>query len=173
MKKFDRSHLWISLISFMLGVIFCFITGMFHWSQFLPPVFKTGFALKNLFHPPTNSSTHLPSEALEDLFAEDSFFGNIAQEMNFDEIRTREDEHFFYLEIPLHGKKLENFSAKVENGQILLQGESKNASDENGTSIHFQSTFSKQFPAPPYIDAAGIQIEQKNDQLILQFPKKP
>ena len=121
MKKFDRSHLWISLISFTLGVIFCFITGMFHWAQFLLPALKTGFALKNIFHPPASiDSTHNPQQALEDLLAEDSLFGNLAQEMSFDDIHTREDQHFFYLEIPLHGKKLENFSAKVENGQILL-----------------------------------------------------
>jgi HSP20 family molecular chaperone IbpA len=174
MKKFDRSHLWVSLLSFTLGILFCFVTGMFHWAQFLPPAFKTGFALKNLIHPPSSiDSTHNSEQALEDLFAEDSLFGNIAREMNFEDIRTREDQNFFYLEIPLHGKKLENFSAKVENGQILLQGESKNANDEDGTSIHFQSTFSRQFPAPPHIDPAGIQIEQKDDKVILQFPKKP
>lgn len=87
------------------------------------------------------------------------------------DITQREDDHYIYYDVSVQGLKPEKVNVKVENGQLSIYGQVEKKSDEAGSSSYFSSSFHRSFPVPPNVESAKLQIEQKENMLIVKLPK--
>ncbi len=83
------------------------------------------------------------------------------------QLKTHEDETFVYMELDLDSFDKKSLSAKVENGNVIIEGNQK--SDENGSSM--SSHFYQSFLVPAGTDSAKVDMVYENNKLILKFPK--
>ena len=84
------------------------------------------------------------------------------------EVTQREDKDFLYLEINLNGQTPKNFNVNVENGQVVISGETE---DKKPDGSLISSRFERSFPVPSGVDAEKFKLEQESGKIIIKFPK--
>jgi len=84
------------------------------------------------------------------------------------EVKKREDDQFIYYDISVQGLDQQNLSVKVEEGQIEIQGV-REVKDDRGNMV--SSSFHRSFPVPIGVLSQKVEIEHRDDKLILRFPK--
>ncbi len=86
------------------------------------------------------------------------------------EIVEKEDEESFFYEIS--GIDQTKLSTRVEDGYIMIKGETKKSQGAGGMSATIQSTFQRTFPLPPNVDETKMEMSNDKDKVILRFPKR-
>lgn len=98
-----------------------------------------------------------------------NFFGD--NSLLDQEITSSEDDNFFYYEIDLHGQQAKKLEVEVKNGQLTISGELENKKDNGNSSYLSTSQFNRSFPVPEGVDEQNYKLEQKDDKIIVKFPK--
>lgn len=82
-----------------------------------------------------------------------------------------EDEKFYYYTLNLDQMKAKTLNVNVENHQIIVQAQMESKeTDEN--SIHsFSQSFTKSIPAPPNANLDKIEVENKENKVVIKVPK--
>ena len=97
----------------------------------------------------------------------DNPFSMFGQRFSQPEVNLREDESNVYMEIDLESFDKNSLSARVENGNVIVEGNQK--SEEGGSSM--SSHFYQSFPAPEGTDPTKVDMTHENHKLVLKFPK--
>lgn len=90
------------------------------------------------------------------------------QMFTFDSPDLKDEGNHYSMEIELNGMKPRQFNVQVEKGQLMVQGALGSA--EENSSIN--SRFERSFPVPPDVDADRIQVQTKDDRIVVTLPKK-
>lgn len=146
--------------------------SQFFGVPFSNPMGDSSTLLDRFFGPNDHSDTEQDdlnekNEHEEDGSLSDNPFSLFGTRKLQPQIKTREDEQFVYMELDLDSFDKKSLSAKVENGNVIIEGNQK--SDENGSSM--SSHFYQSFPAPAGTDTAKVDMNYENNKLILKFPK--
>ncbi|HRO68429.1 MAG TPA: Hsp20/alpha crystallin family protein [Pseudobdellovibrionaceae bacterium] len=89
--------------------------------------------------------------------------------LSFSAPEITENEKEYRLEIALGGNlQAKNFSVQIERGQLQIQG----ALEDKTGGASVTSNFSRSFPVPDNVDGDRIQVENRNDRLVIHLPKK-
>ncbi len=158
-------------------------------------VFATGTKLYlDSKNPPTevvieNKSPPKRKSFFDRFFGDDSFFNDeifdqMAQGMqdagSFGEVgnlETTETDQFIIYEIFLDQVDKNSLKIDIKNGQITLSGQArieKENQGQFGTSKSISiSSFTRSFPAPQGVKTEEVQIENKENSVVLKFPKVP
>jgi len=162
-------------------------------------VFATGTKLYlDSKNPPTevvieNKSPPKRKSFFDRFFGDDSFFNDeifdqMAEQMaqgmqtagSFGEVgnlETSETDQFIIYEIFLDQVDKNSLKIDIKNGQITLSGQARIENENQGqfgTSKSISiSSFTRSFPAPQGVKIEEVQIENKENSVVLKFPKVP
>lgn len=93
------------------------------------------------------------------------------------EIEQTEDEKYVYFTVDLEGVDKSTVKADVSGGHVTVSGSQGNiqAKEEEGTIQNSESyqTFRRSFPVPGGVDPNKVEIETKETELVIKFPKMP
>lgn len=89
-------------------------------------------------------------------------------QINTGSVQQREDAKFVYYDIPIKGLDPKTFRVKIEDGQIVVDGQT---APTPGSAISFTSSFHRSFPIPDGVDGAKVKMEQDKEKLTLKFPR--
>ena len=124
----------------------------------------------------------------ERFFGDDAFTDEIFDQMaqglqgmgTFGEVgrlETSENDQFIIYEIFLDQVDKNSLKIDIKNGQITLTGQArieKENQGQFGTSKSVSvSSFTRSFPAPREVKTEEVQIENKENSVVLKFPKIP
>lgn len=108
----------------------------------------------------------------------DSWFGNKFGGGTVQDIEKSEDENFVFYDIKVKDLKGTAINTKVESGYLTITGqiESKNTEQDEDSGFSnssvFSSTFSRTFPLPADVDEDSMEMESKQNKIVIKFPKK-
>lgn len=88
------------------------------------------------------------------------------------EMNQREDADNIYLEINLNGLKPKTMNVEVVDHNIVIQGQLESKNNDGNSSTYFSSSFHRSFPMPEGVDAQKFKMNQENDKIVIQFPKR-
>jgi HSP20 family molecular chaperone IbpA len=92
-------------------------------------------------------------------------------------LETSENDQYVIYEIFLDQVDKNSLKIDIKEGQITLSGQSrfeKENQGQFGTSKSVSiSSFTRSFPAPQGVKTEEVQIENKENSIILKFPKVP
>jgi len=88
------------------------------------------------------------------------------------EIRSREDDKYYYYDIMVKGLDQEKLKINVQDGQIEISGQIENKESENGSSSYFSSSFHRSFPLPFNADGGKVEVENDKEKMTIKVPKK-
>jgi HSP20 family molecular chaperone IbpA len=123
----------------------------------------------------------------DDVFS-DEVFDKMAEQMaqgmqgvsTFGEVgrlETSENDQFIIYEIFLDQVDKNSMKIDIKEGQITLSGQTKIEKENQGqfgTSKSISiSSFTRSFPAPRDVKTEEVQIENKENSVVLKFPKIP
>lgn len=86
-----------------------------------------------------------------------------------------ETDKEFTIKAELPEVNKEDVKVNVENGELRISGERKQAKEEKGKKFHrverFYGSFMRSFTLPSNVDASNIKAEYKDSMLNLSLPK--
>lgn len=92
-------------------------------------------------------------------------------------LETSENDQFIIYEIFLDQVDKNSLKIDIKDGQITLSGQAKIEKENQGqfgtTKSISISSFTRSFPAPQGVKAEEVQIENKENSIVLKFPKIP
>jgi HSP20 family molecular chaperone IbpA len=90
-------------------------------------------------------------------------------------LKVQEDEHSIYYDILIPDIKEKNVQVRVENGQVILRGETEKKSQDHNQRSYFTSSFHQSYPwpsgVPADLDPTKVKIQYEDDKVRVQFPK--
>ncbi|MEY4615820.1 MAG: hypothetical protein RJB66_780 [Pseudomonadota bacterium] len=137
------------------------------WNPWAPPEAETETTPPSLFERFFGKRhSEAPSEQ-EESSQEEGPFSIFSHRLGQPQVDTREDENNVYMDIDLESFDKNSLSARVENGQVVIEGNQKTEQGGSSMSSHFYQAF----PAPMGTDASKVDMSHENNKLILKFPK--
>jgi HSP20 family molecular chaperone IbpA len=86
-------------------------------------------------------------------------------------LEPSEDDKFYYFTLNLNDLKAKTLNVNVENNQIIVQAQLESAESDENSSHSISQSFSKAFPAPPNCNLDKIEVENKDNKIIIKVPK--
>lgn len=109
-------------------------------------------------------------------FFKSGFIGQIPSSMSDGlEIEHSEDDRYKYIEIKTEGLDKDAIKVDISDGMVSIRGEIRKKSDKNSGKSFFQSqsisSFSKSFSIPRGVNENDVEIDSKDQNIIIKFPK--
>lgn len=88
------------------------------------------------------------------------------------EITQREDDANIYYDITIDGLTESKVSTRIQNGHVIISGETKKEEESGGARTFSRSSFQRSLPLPVGVHAELMEMKAAPGQLTLRFPKK-
>ncbi len=111
-----------------------------------------------------------------DDFFQDNGFKPAIKGVSIPAVNVKENKDAFKVNVAAPGFKKEDFKLEVQNGNLIISGETKEEKEEKDEKYTRQeysySTFSRSFTLPENVNAEGISAQYADGVLKVTLPKK-
>lgn len=144
----------------------CFIVGLSTGLGYsLLPAHSNTHSDSSLSNSSNSDDEHDPFEALRKQMSVQMV------EMDSSDIRSREDDQFYYYDITAKGIDQGKLNVRANRGQIEISGQIETKEGDAQSQHIFSSTFERSFPIPQNADAGNLKVENENGIITLKIPK--
>jgi HSP20 family molecular chaperone IbpA len=119
-----------------------------------------------------------PGLPLQEEFSDSFFQQFFGQQTSFlfatPTVDTREDENFYYFDVPLKKNQESKVRANVSGDYLEIEGEisERSGSETANAQRTVQRSFSQIFPLPAFADAKSLQIISEPGRTVIRLEKK-
>lgn len=91
-------------------------------------------------------------------------------------IQTKENENYLAYEVTGKDIDKKSLSVEVSDGMLTISGKvvTKSDTQDESSAGHFQmsSSFSRSFSVPKYVNPTDVEMDHKENKIIITFPKR-
>lgn len=166
-----RKVVLLCLISALIGAASTYLLMPHETQRASAPMRPNQFGL---FSPPPQPPGFPARDEMEDSFFQ-QFLGN--QPSFFfasTSVATREDENFYYFEVPLKENQESKLRANVNGNYLEIEGDIVERSGDETSSAQrmVQKSFSQMLPLPAQADPKSLQIISEPGKTVIRFQKR-
>lgn len=162
MKRFFTTKFFIAVLFFCVG----FLTNHFLVKFKSPALMTAAHEEEERF--PINPADFDHKSMLESIARMNDEGGEAMIEMG-GEIAQREDDKFFYYEIPLKDPSgaEQKLNVEIKNGMIKISQDLKSSGD-----TMIQSSSERMFSIPPGLDGDRAEVINEKEKIVIKIPKR-
>lgn len=163
--KFFKTRVFVGIVFFLLGLGL----GKIRWGLGQGPLMSwsahVGQSQEPVVTDPFDEVRRMQDQMMNQL---NSGSGGGIQTFSLGTSDFKDTGSAYVMDMELNGMKAKNFNVQIEHGELMVDGSLE--SQERGATV--SSSFHRSFPVPEDVDADRIQVDQKNEHLIVTLPKK-
>ncbi len=127
-----------------------------------------------LFSPPPHFPGFPAREELEDSFFQQFLGSQPSFFFASPSVETREDENFFYFEVPLKENQESKLRANVNGNYLEIEGDivERSGDETSAAQRMVQKSFAQMLPLPVQADPKSLQIISAPGKTVIRFQKR-